>query len=75
MKDHSQRSVAEIRLDFKILTTQPIPVPTLLEKLGRLRTEVQQGVATSDRNTAALNEYLQLLADIERWSRGRSQDR
>jgi hypothetical protein len=75
MKDHSQRSVADIRLDFKILTTQTIPVPTLLEKLGRLRTEVQQGVATSDRNTAALNEYLQLLADIERWSRGRSQDR
>lgn len=62
-------------MDFKILTTQTIPVPILLEKLGRIRTEVHQCVATSDRNTGTLNEYLLLLADIERWSRGRGQDR
>jgi hypothetical protein len=75
MRDRYQRSAAEIRMDFRILTVQTIPASILLEKLGRLRTEVHQGVATSDRNTAVLNEYLQLLADIERWSRGRGEDR
>ena len=75
MKNQSHRSAAEIRIDFKSLAVQAIPLPILLEKLDRLRIEVHQCVATSYRNTGTLNEYLKLLADIELWSRDRREDR
>jgi hypothetical protein len=62
----THRTPPELRGDFKLISTERLPVATALEKFDRLRDETNTAAARLA-STQDIGEYITLLQDMDAW--------